>query len=104
MSSTERRKWIRELTLANGVICRTTLPDGSVVTGRISNCSDGGVMVSGETVGVRPNESVGLLFVFPSGEQVRYEATVQHVNVERGFFGARFDSDPIPVEVHRPDL
>jgi len=101
-SASERRAAARELVLARGVECQTTLPDGSVSMGAIYDCSLGGVRVTTTTNGMRVGENVNIMFVFPTGEKVGYRATVIHVNEALGFFGVRFDSDPIPVEVHPP--
>ncbi len=99
-SERERRTTDREQVLARGVECHTTLPDGSVISGVIYDCSVGGARINTAAPGMRVGTRVDLMFVFPTGEKVRYRATVTHVNEELGFFGVRFDSDPIPVEVH----
>ena len=101
-SENERRAADRELVLARGVECHTTLPDGSVITGVIRDCSSGGVRIHAATATMCVGTNVDLMFVFPTGEKVRYRATVIHVSEALGFFGVQFDSDPIPVEVHRP--
>ena len=101
-SPNERRTTPRELVLANGVECHTTLPGGAIVIGAIHDSSVGGVRIDAPCPGLAVDTNVELLFVFPTGEKVAYKATVVHVNVEFGCFGVRFDSDPIPIEVHPP--
>jgi len=101
-SKREQRAAVRELVLGRGVECHTTLPDGSVVKGVIYDCADGGVRISTSATSLRVGMNVDLMFVFPTDEKVGYRATVIHVSEAFEYFGVRFDSDPIPIEVHPP--
>lgn len=102
MDHGERRQWERVTTKANGVLCRTTFPNGKSMTGLIHNCSQGGARISGSVSRDHINARVELLFLFRTDEQVRYRATVRWVDNRQGVYGVRFDSEPIPVRVLDP--
>jgi len=84
------------------VECHTTLPDGTVVIGAIHDSSVGGVRIAAPCSNLSVGTKVELLFIFPTREKVAYAATIIHVSVDSECFGVRFDSDPIPIEVHPP--
>jgi len=98
----ERRDAERELVLARGVECHATLPDGNVLDGVIYDCSVGGVRINAAIQHVSVGMEIDILFVFPTQEKVQYRATVIHINEQLGYYGVQFNSDPIPIEVHRP--
>lgn len=103
MDQGERRQSERLSTDANGVLCRTTFPNGKSVTGLIHDCSKGGVRINGNLSRDQLDARVELLFLFRTGERVRYRATVRWIDAKQGMFGVRFDSGPIPVHVLSPE-
>jgi len=99
----DRRQSNRQPTKAHGVRCRTTLPDGTSLTGLVCDCSDGGARIEGHVSRDHVGSSAELVFMFRTDEAVRYQATIRWVDTRQGLFGVRFDSAPIPLRVLTPE-
>ena len=96
----EKRQTVRQGVAAFDVQCRAIFDDGRTILGTVIDSSEGGVRIRGQVEGISVADQVQVVFLYPSGEQVGHHGTVCHTVPEGKEFGVRFDSDPIPIEVH----
>lgn len=97
----ERRLSNRDVTKHFGVQCEVKLQDGTTLYGVVADCSEGGLRVLGDAQKLRIGDEVEMIFLYPSGEKVGHRGSVQHLAHDGSGYGVRFDSDPIPIIVHR---
>ncbi len=95
----ERRLTARQATLDNCVRCITTLGNGCALEGRITDSSEGGARITGDTSGLHEGRQIEIDFLFVTGEKVRYRGTVKHVDAAERTYGVEFDSEPVQIVV-----
>jgi hypothetical protein len=95
----ERRRTKRQNTTDHEVRCLTELKDGTVLEGKVTDCSPYGARITGPTSGLVADDRVKLTFVFRTEEEVGYECRVVHVASDGVYFGVEFESGPIPIVV-----
>ncbi len=90
----EKRKFPREQVLANDAQAFVQLPDGRELHGKVHDVSEGGARIDGETTGLSQGDQVDIIFLFPSGEKVKHNCQIRHVDSAGKYFGIEYHGLP----------
>ena len=81
----DKRVAPREALLARAVKTKTTLSDGTVLSGSVHDLSMHGARVLGDTDDLHVDDEITLTLLFPLDQHVQYKCRVRHINPDTDF-------------------